>query len=73
MIAILVTQQAEVKDHSADLINVAIEELVKERYELPGFGILDQLIGHIPTFVNHRRFVRVNNGLFFCCVISRMR
>jgi TnpA family transposase len=63
LIAILVAQQAEVKDHPADLINVAIEELVKERYELPAFGTLDRLIGHIRTFVNNRLFGRVNNGL----------
>ncbi|MBW4597772.1 MAG: DUF4158 domain-containing protein [Brasilonema angustatum HA4187-MV1] len=63
LIAILVAQQAEVKDHPADLINVAIEELVKERYELPAFGTLDRLIGHIRAFVNNRMFGRVNNGL----------
>lgn len=63
LIALLVAQQAEVKDHPADLINVAIEELVKERYELPAFGTLDRLIGHIRTFVNNRLFGRVNNGL----------
>lgn len=63
LVAILVAQQAEVKDYPADLINVAIEELVKERYELPAFSTLDRLIGHIRTFVNNRLFGRVNNGL----------
>jgi hypothetical protein len=29
-------------DHPADLLNVAIEELVKERYELPAFSTLDE-------------------------------
>jgi len=32
---------ALVMDNPADLINVAIEELVKERYELPPFSTLD--------------------------------
>lgn len=33
---------AEVQDHPADLINVAIEELVRQRLELPAFSALDQ-------------------------------
>lgn len=42
--ATAVAQAAEVMDHPADLINVAIEELVKERYELPAFSTLDRLV-----------------------------
>jgi len=41
-------------EHPADLINVAVEELVKERYELPAFSTLDRLVGHIRTIVNNR-------------------
>ncbi|MEM1395475.1 MAG: DUF4158 domain-containing protein, partial [Cyanobacteria bacterium P01_H01_bin.150] len=63
IIAILVAKQAEVLDHPADLINVAIEELVKERYELPAFSTLDRLIGHIRTMVNNRLFQRVSSVL----------
>ena len=33
---------AEVMEHPADLINVGIETLVKERYELPAFSTLDR-------------------------------
>jgi TnpA family transposase len=62
IIAILVAQQAEVKDHPADLINVAIEELVKQRYELPAFSTLDRLIGHIRAMVNNRLFLRVSSS-----------
>ncbi|MDF5726331.1 MAG: DUF4158 domain-containing protein [Rhizonema sp. PD37] len=51
LIVIAIATSAEVKDHPADLINVAIEELVKERYELPAFSI-DRLVGHIRASVN---------------------
>ncbi len=63
IIAILVAQQAEVKDHPADLINAAIEELVKQRYELPAFSTLDRLICHIRAMVNNRLFIRVSSSL----------
>lgn len=63
LIATLVASAAEVKDHPADLINVAIEELVKERYELPAFSTLDRLIGHIRSMVNNRLFTLCSEGL----------
>ena len=54
--AIAIKNAAEVRDHPADLINVAIEELVRQRYELPAFGTLDRLAGHIRSIVNTRLF-----------------
>jgi TnpA family transposase len=63
LIATLVASEAEVKDHPADLINVAIEELVKERYELPAFSTFDRLIRHVRYLVNNRLFARVGVGL----------
>ena len=59
----MVAKQAEVLDHPADLINVAIEELVKERYELPAFSTLDRLIAHIRAMINNRLFLRVSGAL----------
>ncbi|OUA98017.1 hypothetical protein BK706_02980 [Bacillus thuringiensis serovar leesis] len=38
----------------ADLINVSIEELIKERYELPAFSTLDRLARRVRTLVNNR-------------------
>jgi hypothetical protein len=35
------------KDNPADLINVALEELVRARCELPGFSTLDRLVAAI--------------------------
>ena len=61
--AIAIRDAAEVKDHPADLINIAIEKLVKERYELPAFSTLDRLVGHIRSVVNTRLFKRVARRL----------
>ncbi|WP_449415980.1 Tn3 family transposase [Phormidium nigroviride] len=63
LVAITVKAAAEVKDHPADLINIAIEELVKERYELPTFKALDRLVSHVRSITNHRLFQRVSQGL----------
>ena len=54
--AIAIKEAAFVRDHPADLINVAIEELVKQRYELPAFSTLDRLACHIRSIVNSRLF-----------------
>ena len=63
LIATIVAEAAQIKDHPADLINVAIEELVKERYELPAFSTLDRLIRHIRSMVNNRLFTLCSQGL----------
>lgn len=47
---------ANVMDNPADLINVAIEELIKNRYELPAYSTLDRLVGRIRSLVNRRLF-----------------
>lgn len=61
--AIAVGQAALVMEHPADLINVAIEELVKERYELPAFSTLDRLVGHIRSIINTRLYRTINAKL----------
>lgn len=61
--AIAIASIAQVKDHPADLLNVAIEELVKERYELPAFSTLDRLVDRIRTITNIRLFWRVSASL----------
>jgi hypothetical protein len=40
------------KDNPADLINVALEELVRARRELPGFSTLDRLVAAIRAETN---------------------
>jgi TnpA family transposase len=47
---------AHVMNHPADLINVAIEELVRQRFELPAFGTLDELARHVRAVLDRRLF-----------------
>ena len=61
--AVAIRDAAFVRDHPADLINVAIEELVRQRYELPAFSTLDRLACHIRSIVNTLLFKRVARKL----------
>lgn len=63
LVAQVIAVAAIVKDHPADLINVAIEELVKERYELPAFSTINRLAANIRSIANTRLFQRVGAGL----------
>ena len=47
-------------DNPADLINAAIDELIKQRYELPAFSTLDRLVGRVRTLVYGHLFRGVN-------------
>jgi uncharacterized protein DUF4158 len=38
-------------DNPADMINAALEELIKQRYEMPAFSTLDRLTGRVRTLV----------------------
>ena len=40
---------SRVKTNPADLLNAAIEELVRAHYELPAFSTLDRLTAHLRT------------------------
>lgn len=53
LISEAVSRSALVMDNPADLINMAIEMLVKERYELPGFNSLNRLVCRLRIRVNH--------------------
>ena len=59
----VVAQAALTMADPADLINVAIEELAKERYELPAFSTLDRLGRHVRHAVNARLFARVDERI----------
>jgi hypothetical protein len=54
---------AGVMDNPADLINVAIEELVRLRVELPAFSTLDRLSRRVRTLINSRLFAAVHERL----------
>lgn len=47
----------------ADLINVAIETLIANRYELPAFSTLDRLAGHLRERVHQRLYKQITTGL----------
>jgi TnpA family transposase len=47
---------AQAKDNPADLINVALEELVRARCELPGYTTLDELVARLRAEVNGELF-----------------
>ncbi|MCK9928126.1 DUF4158 domain-containing protein [Frankia sp. Mgl5] len=49
----------QTKDNPADLINVALEELVRARCELPGYTTLDAMAATIRTEVNSGFFEMV--------------
>jgi hypothetical protein len=51
------------KDNPADLINVALEELVRARRELPGFTTLDKMVSAIRTETNTQLFALVATRL----------
>lgn len=57
------TTAAQVMDNPADIINVAIEELVRQRIELPAFSTLDRFAGKIRHTVNQSFFDMVNTKL----------
>lgn len=47
-----VAEGAQVWDNPADLINMAIEQLVRSKVELPAFSTLDRLTRRVRTVVN---------------------
>ncbi|MCB0262303.1 MAG: Tn3 family transposase [Calditrichaeota bacterium] len=47
----------------ADLINVAIEALIQNRYELPAFSTLNRLTGHIRQQVHERLYQKATSDL----------
>lgn len=56
---------ANTMDNPADMINAAIEELIKESYELPAFSTLDRLTKRVRSLVNHRIWNNVFDQLNF--------
>jgi Domain of unknown function (DUF4158) len=50
-------------DNPADLINAALDELIKQRYELPAFSTLDRLVGRVRTLVYGQIFRMVNSRM----------
>ena len=58
-----VFEAAQVMDNPADLINAAIESLIKEHYELPAFSTLDRLARRVRFLVNSRIWNTIHSRL----------
>ncbi len=54
---------AQTMSDPADLINAAVEELVKANIELPAFSTLDRLVGTVRTQVHEAWYARVTERL----------
>lgn len=55
-------ETAAVMDNPSDLINVGIEQLVRDRIELPAFSALDRL-PRLRTLMNGRFFAQIDAQL----------
>lgn len=58
-----IQEAAKTMDNPADLINVAIAELINQYYELPAFSTLDRLARRIRRLVNESFFQQVLDRL----------
>ena len=56
-------QAAYTMSDPADLINVAIEHLIEQRFELPAFSTLDRLVLHVRDGVHEDLYTRMTASL----------
>jgi TnpA family transposase len=56
-------QAAQTMNHPADIINVVIEELIHNHYELPSFEQLNRLVKHTRSLVNRKIFKKIYEQL----------
>jgi hypothetical protein len=54
---------AEVMDQQTDLINATIDELVRQKYELPAFSTIDRIVERVHAVEHRRVFGQVLNRL----------
>lgn len=59
----ILTKRAQVIDRPADLINIAVEKLIEQKYELPAFSTLARLAGNIRSNVNLVIFEQISDLL----------
>ena len=58
-----VQQAAYTMSDPADLINLAIEHLIQQRFELPAFSTLDRLVAHVRHGVHQDLYTRMTMSL----------
>lgn len=59
----IVWQATRTMSDPADLINVAVEQLIVERFELPAYGTLDELVNHIRHQAHQELYTLVTANL----------
>ena len=59
----IVAQAASTMSDPADLINVAIEHLVKQRFALPAFSTLDRLVSTVRHQVHQHLYAQITQAL----------
>ena len=59
----IMAEAAMTKEALADIINASIEELICQRYELPGFTTLDRLASQWRSKINQQLYQQVNQQL----------
>jgi len=58
-----ISKAAKTKDEPLDLINIAIEELIRNYYELPAFSTLERAANRIRVSINRSFFKIIFNSL----------
>jgi uncharacterized protein DUF4158 len=58
-----IEQAAYTMSDPADLINVAIERLVEQRFELPAFSTLDRLVARVRHHVHQHLYDKITGSL----------
>jgi TnpA family transposase len=58
-----IQQAAYTMSDPADLINLAIEHLIQQRFELPAFSTLDRLVTHVRHGVHQDLYARITASL----------
>jgi TnpA family transposase len=59
----IVRQAAQTMSDPADLINVAIEQLIVDRFELPAYSTLDETVNHIRHQAHQQLYVQITAPL----------
>lgn len=63
VILVAATQAAQTKQELADIINVVIEELIRQRFELPAFSHLNRTAQRVRNHVNESYFCSLSDPL----------
>ena len=63
LIVVAIGKAAKTKEEPTDLINIAIEELIKNSYELPAFSTIERAVNRIRVSVNRSFYRKIFDSL----------